>query len=342
MHIPDGLLDVKTAVAMGVLSATGLGVALRHVRLHLPAKRVPLLGLSAAFVFAAQMLNFPVLPGVSGHLIGGMLTAALLGPSAAVVVISAVLIVQCFLLADGGVLALGANIFNMALVGSAGGWVVYYLVSRAVKGLFGRVLAATFASWVAVVVAAVACAGALATSGTASWSVLLPMMTGVHMLIGVGEGVITAMVLTFIAKTRPEMWGDAAAAKRSQKPEARSQEMGGGQTVNPTGTERWGAVIVLGLLICVGLALFVGPFACGWDDGLEVTVQQKGVHVSEAAEHLIKVPMPDYKMPGLGDGRVATGVAGAVGTVVVFGLAWVLARSLVRKMKPAVDVGGSE
>src|SRR5512139_1575902 len=104
MHVPDGFLDAKTAVATGVLAAAGLGVALRQARRHLPPRRVPLLGLAAAFVFAAQMINFPVAAGTSGHLLGAVLTAVLLGPSAAVVVLTSVFFVQCFLFADGGVL----------------------------------------------------------------------------------------------------------------------------------------------------------------------------------------------------------------------------------------------
>ena len=109
MHVPDGFLDAKTAVATAALAAAGLGVALRQARLHLPPRRVPLLGLAAAFVFAAQMINFPVAGGTSGHLVGGVLAAVLLGPSAAVIVLSAVLIVQCLMFADGGLSALGAK-----------------------------------------------------------------------------------------------------------------------------------------------------------------------------------------------------------------------------------------
>jgi hypothetical protein len=109
MHIPDGFIDGKTAAATALLSAVGVGLALRQVRRRLAPRRVPLLGLAAAFLFAAQMVNFPVVGGTSGHLLGGVLAAALLGPSAAIVVLTTVLIVQCFLFADGGVLALGAN-----------------------------------------------------------------------------------------------------------------------------------------------------------------------------------------------------------------------------------------
>jgi cobalt/nickel transport system permease protein len=119
MHIPDGFIDGKTAATTALLAAAGVGLALRQVRRRLPPRRVPLLGLAAAFLFAAQMVNFPVVGGTSGHLLGGVLAAALLGPSAAIVVLTTVLIVQCFLFADGGVLALGANVFNMAIVSAA-------------------------------------------------------------------------------------------------------------------------------------------------------------------------------------------------------------------------------
>src|ERR1035437_1150868 len=132
MHIPDGVLDPKTAVATGVLAVAGLGLALRVARRTLPARKVPLLGLSAAFVFAAQMLNFPVAGGTSGHLVGGVLVAALLGPSAAVIALAAVLIVQCFMFADGGITALGANIFNMGIMGSVVGWMIYALLARCI------------------------------------------------------------------------------------------------------------------------------------------------------------------------------------------------------------------
>src|SRR5512142_358034 len=159
MHIPDGFIDGKTAVTTALLSVAGVGLALRQVRRRLPARRVPLLGLAAAFLFAAQMVNFPVAGGTSGHLMGGVLAAALLGPSAAIVVLTTVLIVQCFLFADGGVLALGANIFNMAIIGAAAGYAIYHGVRRWVPGTRGQVAAVAFAGWCSTVLAAVCCAG---------------------------------------------------------------------------------------------------------------------------------------------------------------------------------------
>jgi cobalt/nickel transport system permease protein len=310
MHIPDGFLDSKTAAATGALAAAGLAVALRHARLHLPPRRVPLLGLAAAFVFAAQMINFPVAGGTSGHLIGAVLAATLLGPSAAVIVISAVLIVQCLMFADGGISALGANILNMGLIGGVGGWAIYHVISGLIKGLFGRVLAAAFAAWCSTVLASVACAGELATSHTAGWSVVLPAMAGLHVLIGIGEGLITALVLVAIARARPELL----------QPEA------------PTALRRpYGTIVAYGVLLALGLALFASPFASQWPDGLDKTAEVLGFK-EKAAAGILPSPIPDYEMPGIHWSVLRTALAGAVGTMVVFVLAWWLARALVPKI----------
>jgi cobalt/nickel transport system permease protein len=311
MHIPDGFLDSKTAIATGFLAAAGLGIALRQTRAHLPQRRVPLLGLAAAFVFAAQMINFPVAGGTSGHLIGAVLAAVLLGPSAAVIVISAVLIVQCLMFADGGLSALGANIFNMGVLGAVGGWAIYRVVSRVFKGLFGRVLGAAFAAWCSTVMAAVACAGELAVSHTARWAVVLPAMAGVHMLIGIGEGLITGLALTAIARVRPELLQpDNGSAPRRQ----------------------YGAVIAYGTLIALGLALFVSPLASRWPDGLDKTAEALGFSTRKVPP-ILPAPLPDYEVPGIHWSTLATSLAGAAGTVVVFFLAWLLARALVPRVR---------
>lgn len=315
MHIPDGFIDAKTAAITGALAATGLGVALRHASRHLPPQRVPLLGLSAAFVFAAQMLNFPVAAGTSGHLIGGVLAAALLGPSAAVIVISAVLIVQCFVFADGGVTALGANIFNMALVGGVGGWLVYRLLSSLIPGLFGRLLAATFGAWCSTVLASIACAAQLAASGTVAASAAFAAMAGVHMLIGIGEGVITGLVLGLVWTHRPELYSDRSPAP-SIAPARRSLA----------------PLLAYGLVICLGLAIFISPFASSSPDGLDKTAQTLGFE--EHATVLLPAPLPDYEFNFLGLSALGTSIAGLIGTLAVFVLAFLLARALTSK-KPA-------
>jgi cobalt/nickel transport system permease protein len=309
MHIPDGFLDGKTAATAAALSAVGLGLALRQVRRELPPRRMPLLGLSAAFLFAAQMVNFPVAGGTSGHLVGGVLVAALLGPSAAIIVLAAVLIVQCFLFADGGVSALGANLFNMGILGAGSGYLVYRLVSSRLRGLRGQVTGVAFGGWIATVLAAIGCAGELAWSHTIAWALAFPMMAGVHMVIGIGEGLISALAFVAIARTRPDIVAERTPAS--------------GGTV-PSGTLRYG------LLVALGLAVFVAPFASPWPDGLESVAAKLGFD-RQSASVIVHAPVPDYRLPGIHSAAGATALAGALGTVVVFGLAILLARILVRK-----------
>src|SRR5208282_5764302 len=235
MHIPDGFIDGKTAAATALLSAAGVGVALRQARRRLPPRRVPLLGLAAAFLFAAQMVNFPVAGGTSGHLVGGTLVAALLGPSA--VVVTTVLIVQCFLFQDGGVMALGANVFNMAILNSVIGYMIYRMVLQLFRRFGrdalprvlvpqsgigptydrGRVTAIAFAAWCATVLAASCCAGQLAWSGTIPWLVAFPAMATVHMFIGVGEGLISALVFLAVYRARPDLITETALTDQPQR-----------------------------------------------------------------------------------------------------------------------------
>ena len=308
MHIPDGFLDAKTAATTGVLAVGGITLAVRQLRRQLPPQRVPLLGLAAAFVFASQMLNFPVAGGTSGHLIGSTLIAVLLGPGAAVLVLAAVLIVQCFVFADGGLLALGANIFNMGIVAGVGGYVIYRGVQRLFGGTRGVVMAAAFAAWCATVLAAVFCAGELALSGTVAWSVVFPAMVNVHILIGLGEGLITSLVVITIHRTRPELIEPSMSA---------------------TTALGYRQVLGYGLLISLGLALFVSPFACPWPDGLEKVAGAFGFGHRAVSQPLVPAPMPDYQLGGIKSATFATSLAGVIGTVIVFALSFVLAHLLV-------------
>lgn len=318
MHIPDGFIDAKTAVVTASFAVTGTGMALRRVRLEMAPRRVPLLGLAAAFLFAAQMINFPVAGGTSGHLIGGALVAALLGPSAAIVVLASVLIVQCFLFADGGVLALGANIFNMGIVASVTGYAVLRLVRQFHPGQRGHVAAMAFAGWCSAVVASVGCAAQLAWSGTVPWAVALPAMVGVHMLIGLGEGLISALILLAILRTRPDLLMPDIQGK-TQAPER--------------------GFVGIGLLATLGLALFVAPFACPWPDGLEAVAARFGFE-HQVSARLIGAPVPGYLMPGMSSHILATAAAGALGALVAFGLAVGLSRLLVRDV-PVSAVHGA-
>lgn len=204
MHIPDGFLSTQTLIPAWVISAGGIGYSLRRAAWMVRDRFVPLMGVMAAFVFAAQMLNFPVMGGTSGHLLGGVLAAVMLGPYAGAVVISVVLLVQCLVFQDGGLTALGANILNMAMIGTIAGYFIFKLL-RMILGAKGFLAAVAIAAWFSVVLASIACAFELAFSGTSPLGVALPAMAGVHALIGIGEAVITVLVVGFVHKVRPDL-----------------------------------------------------------------------------------------------------------------------------------------
>lgn len=205
MHIPDGFLTANTWVPAWIISIGGLGYCIRKVGAALKDKMVPLMGVMAAFIFAVQMLNFPVAAGTSGHLLGGVLAAVLLGPYAGAIVIAVVLAVQCIVFQDGGLTALGANIFNMSFVGAMGGYVIYNLIRKAIGDNKGVLVGTAVAAWASVVLASSACAVQLAISGTSPLRLALPAMALVHMLIGIGEAIISVLVVSFVLKTRPDL-----------------------------------------------------------------------------------------------------------------------------------------
>jgi cobalt/nickel transport system permease protein len=211
MHIPDGFIDGTTSAGAAMVAAGGLGATLRRAGEVLDERRVPLAGLVAAFVFAVQMLNFPVVSGTSGHLLGGALAAVLVGPAVGAVCVSVVLAVQALLFADGGLSALGLNILNMALVTAFGGYAVFVLARRVMsRAPSSVVLAAGIAAAISVVLSAVAFTleYAVGGTGTASVPTVAGTMVGVHVLIGIGEGVITALVVGAVLATRPDLvWG---------------------------------------------------------------------------------------------------------------------------------------
>ncbi len=206
MHIPDGFLNIATVATTYVVSAGGVGNAVRIANKKLGEKHIPLMGVLAAFIFAAQMLNFPIAGGTSGHLIGAALAAILLGPWASVLIMSCVLIAQCLIFQDGGLLALGANILNMGIVASFSGYYLYRLVTLILGDSRRGKLVGSFAgAWVSVFLAAIACAIELAVSGASPMGVVLSAMAGLHALIGIGEGLITGAVLSLVLATRADL-----------------------------------------------------------------------------------------------------------------------------------------
>ena len=213
MHIPDGFLDAKTWLACGAVAAVGVTAAVRKTRQELGEKSVPLMGVMSAFVFAAQMINFPVAAGTSGHLVGGVLAAVLLGPWAGATVLTLVLLVQCFIFQDGGITSLGANILNMALLGVFCGYGTYSIFTQTFGAKGGFYVGAALGAWVAVVVGSAACAVELAVSGTVPLKLALVTMAGIHSVIGIGEAAITVLVLSMVRRVRPDLiYGSAGVA----------------------------------------------------------------------------------------------------------------------------------
>jgi len=296
MHIPDGFLSTLVAVILWVVSAVAVAYALRRVGKDLGERQVPLMGVLAAAIFAGQMLNFSVTGGTSGHLLGAALATILLGPWAAVIVLTSVVSIQALIFQDGGLLALGANLFNMAVIGVTVSYFVYTSVQKLARGKSWGVFAGGFAAaWFSIVVASLACALELSLSGTSPANISVPAMGGIHMLIGVGEGLITAGALAFLYAARRDLLHVGEAAPKGGK-----------------------AIWVGGLSIAALLAV-LSPLASAHPDGLEWVAEQKGF--LEAARAPLYNIVPDYVFPGISNTALATIIAGILGALIVFGVA---------------------
>ncbi|MEX2561509.1 MAG: energy-coupling factor ABC transporter permease [Pirellulales bacterium] len=317
MHIAD-VLSPATAIGTGVVASAAVAVSLRRVRQSDGDRLVPLMGVMSAGVFAAQMVNFPVLPGTSGHLMGAALTTVVLGPWAAMLAMTVVVIAQCLLFYDGGLTALGANILNMAVAGCLSAHLVNTIVRQLIAGPAGRVAGAVVAAWSSVVMSAAMCSVELAASGIAPLSLVFAAMTGIHSLIGVGEAWITGTVVAFLLKVRPEMLyaSEARLGVRQLRP-----------------------LVAGGMAAALLVAFCLSPLASAAPDGLEAVAARLGFEQAEAAPPA--VPMPDYQMPGLGKAWLATSLAGIAGAMSVFGLAWLVGRGAA-KARPQDKQGQGE
>lgn len=302
MHIPDGFLSVTVSVILWIVSIAVIAYALRRVHEDLGERQVPLMGVLAAAIFAGQMLNFTVAGGTSGHLMGAAIATILLGPWAAILVLTTVVGVQALVFQDGGLLALGANIFNMGIIGVAVSYFVYQTIQRlAGERRWGVFVGGFLAAWASIVIASLAVGLQLALSGTSPANIAIPAMGGVHMLIGIGEGLITVGALALLNATRPDLL------------KADKERASGGA-----------AVWVGGLLIALVLAI-ISPLASSHPDGLEWVAEQKGF--LDIARGPVYEIIPDYVFPGISNEAVATIVAGIVGTIIVFAIALVVAYS---------------
>ena len=300
LHIPDGFLTLVVSIIFWIVTIIMIGLAISKTNKSLGEKQIPLMGVMAAFIFAAQMLNFPVAGGTSGHFLGGALAAVVLGPWAGILVMTAVVGVQALLFQDGGLLVMGANIFNMGILTAVIGYGLYRLVIN--RGKAVRLAAAGVGAWLATIAAALLTSLQLWISGTSRLEVVIPAMLGVHLLIGIGEALITVAALAFIEQTRPDLLAaDITAAQ---------------------GGKGW---IVAGVLVSL-FAVLISPLASGNPDGLERVAEDLGfLYLGLDAPYQV---LPDYTIPLLGETALSTILAGAVGALVVLGLLIVVGRNL--------------
>jgi cobalt/nickel transport system permease protein len=303
MHIPDGFLTLAVSLICWAITISLLSIAIRKTNQTLGEKRAPLMGVMAAFIFAAQMLNFPVAGGTSGHLLGGALAAIVLGPWAAMLVMTAVIAVQGLLFQDGGLVVMGANILNMGLLTAIVGYGLYRMVSK--SGNTTRLAVSGVAAWLSVMTGALATALQLWLSGTAKLNIVVPAMLGVHALIGLGEALITVAALAFIFRTRPDLLDESSASAQ--------------------GSRGW---IYAGIAIALAVTLLT-PFASANPDGLNRVAQDMGfLGVRQSAPfHII----PNYTLPFLGHTPLSTIAAGAVGVLVILVLMIALGRLLKKR-----------
>ncbi|MER5647267.1 energy-coupling factor ABC transporter permease [Streptosporangium sp. NPDC002524] len=315
MHVPDGFFNAAVSVSAGVVAAAGVAVCLRGARRELDDRTAPMAGLVAAFIFAVQMLNFPVAAGTSGHLLGGALAAILVGPYTAVLCVAVVLLVQAFFFADGGLTALGVNITLMGLVAVLVGWGVFRLITRSVRNRGAVVAAAFVAALVSVPASALAFTLLFWAGGTAPIEIgtVAAAMGGVHLLIGVGEGLITAVTVSTVLAIRPDLVygarelvtplvlrgadGDVTVTPEASKP------------VTPVAARRPGWFLPAGIATAALLAGVVSFYASSSPDGLEWVAEDKGFSDQATDHSLGEQPLADY-----GDvGGIPVGVAGVIG-----------------------------
>lgn len=300
LHIPDGFLNVTVSVICWVISIILIGMAVSKTNKSLGEKQVPLMGIMAAFIFAAQMINFPVAGGTSGHLLGGALAAIVLGPWAGMLVMTAVVAVQGLLFQDGGLLAMGANILNMGLITAAIGYGLYRSVMNASQTT--KLAVAGVAAWLSVMAGALATSLQLWLSGTSNLQAVVIAMLGVHALIGLGEALITVAALSFVFRTRPDLLGEGSA----------SAEGGRG----------W---VIAGVVISF-IVVLLSPLASANPDGLErVAIDMGFIHAGRSAPYQI---IPDYALPFLGATPASTIFAGVVGIIIVGVIIFLLGQAM--------------
>ena len=292
LHIPDGFLTIVVSIICWLITVATISMAISRTNKALGEKQVPLMGVMAAFIFAAQMINFPVAGGTSGHLLGGALAAIMLGPWAGMLVMTAVIAVQALLFQDGGLLVMGANILNMGLVTAAIGYGLYRSISSGSRVM--KLIVAGVAAWLSVMAGALFTSLQLWLSGTSQLQVVIPAMLFVHALIGLGEAVITVAALSFVLQARPDLLDENSESAK--------------------GSKGW---VVIGIAISL-IVVMLSPLASSNPDGLERVAGELGfLQAGRAAPFSI---IPDYAVPFLGETPLSTIFAGVIGLAVVGGI----------------------
>ncbi|MEU9070442.1 energy-coupling factor ABC transporter permease [Streptomyces sp. NPDC048306] len=320
MHVPDGFINAPTSAVTGVVAAGAIAVSLRGARRELDERTAPLAGLVAAFIFAVQMLNFPVAAGTSGHLLGGALAAILVGPFTGVLCVSVVLLMQGILFADGGLTALGVNITDMAIVTTV---VAYALFRGLVKILPRTRRSVTVASFVAALVSVPAAALAFTVlywiGGTTDVAIgkVATAMIGVHVLIGIGEAVITALTVGAVIAVRPDLVYGARGLQQRLKLRVNGELVdapgASGPAPAPVATRSHRKVWITGLVASLLLAGFVSFYASADPDGLEKVAADKGIDEKTEEHAAADSPLADYGVKDISDARISGGLAGVIG-----------------------------
>ena len=308
MHIPDGMLSTPVVAVTGASSAGFVGYAVAWTRKRLTEHRTVLMAVMAALIFALQMLNFPVAGGTSGHFAGGAAAAIMLGPWPAVITMTTVLVVQSLLFADGGVLALGANVLNMAVIAPFVGFAFWALACRLSSAKSARIAGAFAAGWAATLLAALTAGAEIWLSGNARFALIMGAMGAWHAIIGIGEGIVTAGLVAYVLAVRPDLLDRKSFGEAS-------------------GTT--GVLVSLGLL---GIAAAAISFvSSSKPDALEYVTSKHAIGATRPAQQLLQGPLKDYVVPGVTNQTVAGVLAGIVGLIVVGALLWAGVSALKRR-----------
>ncbi|MCG2722807.1 MAG: energy-coupling factor ABC transporter permease [Thermodesulfovibrionales bacterium] len=294
MHIPDEFLSKGVALSMDLVSGAILVFSIKVIRRQFDRAKMLFAASIAALIFALQMLNFPIAEGTSGHFMGSALAAILFGPAAAMIVLTVVLVIQCFVFGDGGVLALGANIFNMGVIGVFAGYYTYNWLKRLFTGMSGLLFNVFISSWISLILASGSCAVMLGISGTGPTLSVVMSMVSIHMVIGVGEGIIALVIIGLIYRFTPVLTDEKVPI--CMQP-----------VIKPCSV-----IYVLALAV----ALFLSPYACPFLDGLERVAEDHGFLYLAEGKGILYVIIPDYVFPGIKSKSIATSLAGFTGTII--------------------------